>query len=399
MKDDRSVQLLLNAADQDHSQVIVKLMKHCTRLECLVAFAKASAHESMVKNLRTALARGLQARIAVGLSFHLTEPQLLRTLWKLSQDHSLELFLSKSKQTFHPKIYSFWAEEHSTVIVGSANLTRGGLSLNHEASALIPDPHGNLVASVTQHFDELLEKKHIEPAKESRIDEYEREFNIHEAVRKAAKASAEEDCDSPEPSLTALAMRLHRMKADPSENGFDGQMKTRGINRRKARALLEAMASAPGKQKDFSDRYEELIASFHSGGLHRSKTRVAQHARAFTVAIADIVRQRKLPPSQAFNVLHRHFGAIPGAGINIITEILHALDNERFAVMNQNAVAGMKGTGLADYPTHPTKTNVEGDTYERYCQHANIIQQALGLANLTELDNIFNFDYWKRKAR
>lgn len=26
------------------------------------------------------------------------------------------------------------------------------ISLNHEASALIPDPHGNLVASVTQHF-------------------------------------------------------------------------------------------------------------------------------------------------------------------------------------------------------------------------------------------------------
>ena len=95
--------------------------------------------------------------------------------------------------------------------------------------------------------------------------------------------------------------------------------------------------------------------------------------------------------------MHAHFENITGAGINLLTEILHALDNRRYAVMNQNAVTGLAVAGFGGYPDHPTKSNVDGELYARYCLQARSVQSELGLANLTELDALFNYVYWQEE--
>lgn len=125
---------------------------------------------------------------------------------------------------------------------------------------------------------------------------------------------------------------------------------------------------------------------------------MAEHPDQFLAAVVDIVGKRNLSPNDAFDVLHGHFSEIPGAGINLLTEILHALDNKRFAVMNQNAVSGMMRAGIADYPLHPTKQNVGGGSYARYCHQADGIRRALGLVDFTELDALFNYAYWGQAA-
>ncbi len=107
MKSEKAVQLLLNEKDQDHARAVTKLLKRATHLECLVAFAKTSARKGMMTELKKALDRGLTARFAIGLDFYLTKPALLRELWTLSKDDKLELYLSNSSETFHPKIYAF----------------------------------------------------------------------------------------------------------------------------------------------------------------------------------------------------------------------------------------------------------------------------------------------------
>lgn len=86
-----------------------------------------------------ALVRGMTARIAIGLSFHLTHPQVLQRLMTLSRSHDLELYLSAvgDDEPFHPKVYAFDREIGSTVIVGPANLTTGGFASNYEASILV----------------------------------------------------------------------------------------------------------------------------------------------------------------------------------------------------------------------------------------------------------------------
>ncbi|CBJ50463.1 phospholipase D-like domain-containing protein [Ralstonia solanacearum] len=399
MKDEKAIQLLLNEERQDHGQVVAKLLKQAERLECLVAFAKTSALNDMMKELEKALIRGLKARFAIGLDFYLTEPDLLRKLRKLGKDHALELYLSDSSETFHPKIYAFQSREHCSVLVGSANLTHGGLSRNYEASALISDANGALMASVIQHFDELAADEVIVPATETRIDAYERAYVVHDAWRKVAKKRAEKLNPTDEPSDKLLRDILELMKEDDSAAGFDAQKTLRRNKRRQARDMLENLTSQRGGVKrNFSQRYEALIGLFHSGGLHRGKTRVAEHPDQFLAAVVDIVGKRNLSPNDAFDVLHGHFSEIPGAGINLLTEILHALDNKRFAVMNQNAVSGMMRAGIADYPLHPTKQNVGGGSYARYCHQADGIRRALGLVDFTELDALFNYAYWGQAA-
>jgi hypothetical protein len=49
-----------------------------------------------------------------------------------------------SGRTFHPKVYAIEGPEHATFIIGSGNLTKGGLFTNYEAACLVDlDLHDN----------------------------------------------------------------------------------------------------------------------------------------------------------------------------------------------------------------------------------------------------------------
>lgn len=137
-----------------------------------------------------------------------------------------------------------------------------------------------------------------------------------------------------------------------------------------------------------------MIALFHSGGLHRAKSRLASHADGFLEAVAAVVNAPRLSPHDAYDLLLTYFMEVTGAGVNLLTEILHTLDNKRFAVMNQNAVSGMALANLRAYPPHPTKQSVDAKCYAEYCQQADTVRKALGLADFTELDALFNYAYW-----
>jgi HKD family nuclease len=394
MKEGKAVRLLVNE-ERGHGDVIETLLKQAKRLECLVAFAKVSALDGLLKPLRKALERGMDARFAIGLDFYLTEPAVLRKLLALAEKHKLKLYLSDSRDTFHPKVYAFQHGKGCSVIVGSANFTRGGLYGNYEASAVIEDEKGALMASVARHFDTLIADEVLVPATNARIDAYEREYVIHDICRKVAGKRAQKASRAEGTSFTTLAGILELMKNNDSELGFSEQKTIRKNNLRQAKRMLEDWAAVHGNtSRGFLARFESLIGLFHSGGLHRGKNQIAEHPGQFVAAVVDIVGRRNPSPGEAFAVLHEHFEGIPRAGINLLTEILHALDNKRYAVMNQNAVSGLALAGIREYPARPNKQNVSADDYARYCQHADAVRQELGLADFTELDALFNHAYW-----
>lgn len=394
MNNRNAVRLLVNE-ESGHGDVIENLLKQAKRLECLVAFAKASALDDLFKPLGGALERGMEARFAVGLDFYLTEPHVLKKLLTLTEKHKLKLYLSHSRDTFHPKVYAFQQGKGCSVIVGSANFTHGGLYGNYEASAVIEDEKGSLMASIARYFDTLIAEGVLVSATKTLIDAYEREYVIHDICRKVAKKRAQKASRAKGLSFTTLAGILELMKSDDSHLGFNAQRGIRRNNLGQARRMLENWGNERGNtRRGFLARFESMISLFHSGGLHRGKNQIAEHPGLFMAAVADIVGRRDLQPGEAFAVLHEHFMRIPRAGINLLTEILHALDNKRFAVMNQNAVSGLALAGIRDYPAHPNKQNVGADDYARYCQDADAVRQELGLANFTELDALFNYAYW-----
>lgn len=394
-----SVRLVLNGEQRTHGDAVVNLLRRAHHFECMVAFAKGSALPELLAPLEQALNRGMTARFAIGLSFHLTEPGLLRKLFDLSKRYAMQLYLSNDDATFHPKIYAARTPKRCTVIVGSANLTAGGLCDNHEASVLIDGQDTTLFSEVHAHFDALIAERSIVLATRKRIEDYAAEFAIHDAWRKMAKRRADRVSRDDVQDLAVLADKLAEMKRDDTRDGFAAQQVLRKANLQQARRQIQSLATpVKGGARNFLPRYEALIDLFHSGGLHRAKTRVAREPGRFLAAVADIAARPRLAPAEAFGVLHAHFENITGAGINLLTEILHALDNKRYAVMNQNAVTGLAVAGFDGYPQHPTKGNVDGELYERYCHQARSVQRELGLANLTELDALFNYMYWQDES-
>lgn len=393
----QGLKLLLNGYDSGHGDEIIGLLANAEHLECMVAFAKSSASETFMKPLKQAIARGMTARVAVGLSLFVTDPAMLYELLKVEKNsqNKLELYLSSTEDTFHPKVYAVRESAGHRVIVGSANLTAGGFSNNYEASVVVNDQDGALLASVQKHFGELIEEGALTRASKTQIDEYAKLHAVHEAWRKMANRRAEKISRGDLHSLDVLADRLADMKADTSPYGFTAQKNHRAENRLVARRRMKEIAGLGKVARDtFLDAYEGLIECFHSGGLHRGKRIVSQKSSRFITALAEILELNRATPAQAFELLHSHFEAIERAGINVLTEILHALDNKRYAVMNQNAVSGLIVGGYDQYPLRPLKTNVTPELYEQFCRDAREVQNQLELENLSEVDALFNYVYW-----
>ncbi|MBB3941714.1 HKD family nuclease [Novosphingobium fluoreni] len=390
--------LLLNVEEgRDHKAKISALLKDARSVECMVAFAKFSAWKDIKPALLKALARGARVRFAIGLDFFHTDPVLLSDLLKIAMKPGslLRLYISAAAETFHPKIYAFKYADGCKVLVGSANFTQGGLADNYEASILVDDDECEMMSSVISHFDQLIDDGVIIPATKARIDRYAYEHEIFREAFRLAKRRAKHTVAASGTSLYALSEFLDMMKEGAPESRFDSDMLTRRDTRRVAEQRLREMAkSRSDPAEDFSVRYSSLISAFHSGGINRSKSFVSAYPAEFTTALSAVLDNADAEPGEAFAILHAHFGRIKGAGINLLTEILHSLDNQRFAVMNQNSVAGLRMAGYREFPQRPMKGNVDGEAYQSFCQGADQVRSKLGLNDFTELDALFNFVYW-----
>lgn len=382
----QSVSLLLNRVTNGHQDRFLELIGGSTRLEFVVAFAKTSGWRVIAEALKIGLERGLQVRITVGLSFFQTEPAFLRQVFKLSQNYSLlRLYIGDTPETFHPKIYAFSAARNTTIIIGSANLTSGGFSINYEASAEIDDVDGVLMADVVNHVDALIEHEVIELATEPLIAAYERKFEInkiHQAIahRRASKAMTNTNFDS-----DTLQAALSVLKDDVSENGFAAKVAVRRERKKQANLVMQRLIAAPpSNSEDFIDGYEALITQFSSGGLHRGKTRIAENFNHFLEALHVSQQLKQASPMDAYGTMAEYFSDINNAGVNVLTEILLTLNCERFANMNKNSVAGMAMANITQFPERPLKTNVDPHLYAEFCTEADRLRTRLGLSDFIE---------------
>ncbi|ONR22318.1 hypothetical protein A8E15_21410 [Burkholderia cenocepacia] len=63
--------MVLNGEQTGHADAFLELIGRARHLDCMVAFAKGSALKLILKTLEKSLRRGMTARFAIGLSFHL----------------------------------------------------------------------------------------------------------------------------------------------------------------------------------------------------------------------------------------------------------------------------------------------------------------------------------------
>ena len=126
-----------------------------SELNIAVAFAKNSGVLRLNKHLDGFRARGGLVRVFVGVDLGGTSYEALTNL--LDRVDQLFVVHSKSGETFHSKIYNFVGSDRAITIVGSNNLTGGGLWSNFESSLIIEE---NIASSnngaVSQQFSEHL---------------------------------------------------------------------------------------------------------------------------------------------------------------------------------------------------------------------------------------------------
>jgi len=105
-------------------------------LNMAVAFAKNSGVLRIKDSLEKFRERGGRVNVYVGVDLGVTSYEALSAL--LLCTDSLNVVHSEKSQTFHTKIYQFLGKEKGLIVVGSHNLTGGGLWTNFESSVLIP---------------------------------------------------------------------------------------------------------------------------------------------------------------------------------------------------------------------------------------------------------------------
>jgi HKD family nuclease len=125
------MRLITNNSSLNHKSEIINSLNKTEELIICVAFLKSSGLNLILNKIKELKVKAI---FYIGLDFYLTEPKALKAIFKSGYELHLT---SIAKITYHSKIYYFKNKEQNSAIIGSANLTKGGLDSNIETSISI----------------------------------------------------------------------------------------------------------------------------------------------------------------------------------------------------------------------------------------------------------------------
>jgi len=132
---------IVDNVSRDLASVINPLLAQSAEVRVAVAFISQEGLRSIMPALRQCLASNGRIEFLVGLDLATTEPAALWNLAELSESNlrfSWHCLLDLTGSgIFHPKLYVMEAAESVTAIIGSSNLTAGGLSKNVEVNVVL----------------------------------------------------------------------------------------------------------------------------------------------------------------------------------------------------------------------------------------------------------------------
>ncbi len=400
----QNIQFIYNSDDSEalsHKSKLLGLFTDCTELICVVAFAKKSGLCLILNEVSNLIKSHRSVTFLIGLSFYQTERFVLNKIHQLQKSHPdiVKLYISNPSLdcTFHHKIYLFKRSTSHSVIIGSANLTEGGLCNNYESSILVNEQGSyELSEAISKNVSDMISSLAVIPADNKLLKEYEQKFRIASIYQAIAKRKVTGERDTDLSGIHALSEILNKMKNDISESGFSAQISHRTSTRKTAYKQLIKIADHQNLDAEkFIELYEPLVFGlWHSGGLQRAKNIIAANHEEFQQGLRALLSKKNISyPHDAYEILYPYFQKIPGGGVNVMTEILHSISSENFGIMNQNSASGMLLAGYK-FPSHPLKSNVSSATYADFCKRGLFICEQLGLNDFTELDALFNYAYW-----
>lgn len=136
-----------------------------SRLRFAVAYAQESYDSILGKALRNFVKKGGDVEAVIGVDSRGTSAKALKKLLKICDPSAVFVYHNPANATFHPKFYILSDEKSAFIIVGSSNLTVGGIANNFEVNIAIElDLKLRKDVSVLNSFDELFEDMKSSPS-------------------------------------------------------------------------------------------------------------------------------------------------------------------------------------------------------------------------------------------
>ncbi len=123
------------------ASVLSETIGRSDEVKIAVAFVSSGGLTMIGPAIQAALRIGAYVEFFVGLDGKATEPEAVLHLYELSHKNTnVGLYCYAplgNRVIFHPKLYLLRAENNVTSIIGSSNLTRGGLQQNFEVNVVM----------------------------------------------------------------------------------------------------------------------------------------------------------------------------------------------------------------------------------------------------------------------
>jgi len=391
---------LIDNKNLTHINALKNFFKDAKEIAICVAFVKESGLHEIRDNLLSALENGAEITIYAGLDFYLTEPKALNALYDLTMQHeNISLYLCQGKNaTFHPKLYFVISNDKASVIIGSANLTMGGLSKNNELSICQEiSLQSGLVADIRSFLDSLLNQNGTTKADKLNISQYSKKYDVYNKQIKNAQRSVNKEISK------LFQLDLHRLNKYLEEYRSDEsnqkQWRRKERNYRKAREILDELADANiSSRKEFLAYYEQLVGAagqpglWHSGSLFRLRNKVAIKYKTFIDMLRIIQNRTNSSPREQFEVGMSYVLKINGLGVNVLTEILNTYSPRKCAVLNNNPISSLNHLGFEKYKSPNTFNGLD---YDKYNDLIKEFAKSCVFTNLSQVDHFLNYVYWK----
>lgn len=389
------MKILNNLNDaQSHINELCDCLKTFKKAYISVAFLKMSGLSLIIDTLKIFLSKNGELNIIAGQNFGLTDPEALTKLLNLLKNYpSSKLYLYKAvsgDSIFHPKMYLFETDERCKIILGSANMTKGGISSNNEISISFEcEPNSDIWKQSKSTFDNYISNSISVTL--LTIAQYRCFYNEQKMHRREI---------NPAPPICEYVFNYTTLKQYLDEwpqKDLQKLFSERKGSYCKAVEKLNEIADTPNLSKrQFILLLESVLQNWHSGGLHRKKTSIYGSYKKF-VALIQFIRDNKSKyANEVFSTAKEIAEKIPGAGVNYITEIMISYNSKDFAVLNRNPFTVLTKEAGVTFK-HTTHSSFNGEDYAEYCDLIKEISKEFCFSDMHEADIFFNKIYWEIK--
>jgi len=381
------IKLISNKELNSHQNILTRLLAKADEVFIAVAFLKLSGLKMIVPYFD----KDAQFSIIAGANFGLTEPAALRELLRQSEKENVRGYLNSlgAKRIFHPKMYLIRTGKRCHLIIGSANLTSGGLEKNDEISIYHKcSTEDRIWKDAVRQFNIYIDPVNADILGEEIISLYERYHNKQKTItQKVAPCPEELDYN-----IHKLKLRFDAMDRTDLNKAF----KEKSYHYQQARGVLDQIISMKHSKGEFEGLLEKLVGKsgelgwWHSSGMHRHKTDIFRFQNLFVELIKNIKSNINNSPELIYDRAKAVSDQIHGTGPNFIGEIMMTYAPERLANINRNPLTVLRKFG-ANINKHTS--TYTGRHYQSYLNIVLEVKRTLGLKNMLEVDYFFDKIY------